>query len=93
LMGEHWQMLLWCLVLYQYVYPAHTEYVPQEIWEELLHRFKVELKHPNMGIEFRGSLIDEKMFAIDVMEWGKRNILEEHRWKAVSIDPGSEEAA
>lgn len=93
LMGEHWQMLLWSLVLYQYVYPAHTEYVPQQIWDELLHRFRVELKHPNMGIEFRGSLIDEKMFAIDVMEWGKRNILDEHRWKAVSIDPGSEEAA
>jgi hypothetical protein len=93
LMGEHWQMLLCSLVLYQYVYPAHTEYVPQEIWDELLQRFKVELKHPNKGIEFRGSLIDEKMFAIDVMEWGKRNILEEHRWKAVSIKPESEEAA
>jgi hypothetical protein len=51
------------------------------------------LKHPNIGIEFRGSLIDEKMFAIDVMEWNKRNILEEHRWKAVSIKPDSEEAA
>src|ERR1051326_3545671 len=93
LMGEHWQMLLWCLVLYQYVYPAHTDYVPQQIWEELLHRFKVELKHPNKAIEFRGSVIDEKMFAIDVMEWGKRNILDEHRWKAVSIKPESEEAA
>jgi hypothetical protein len=93
LIGEHWQMLLWCLVLYQYVYPAHTEYVPQEIWDELLHRFRVELKHPNKAVEFRGSLIDEKMFAIDVLEWGKRNILEECRWKAVSIRPDSEEAA
>ncbi len=97
LMGEHWQMLLWALVLYHYVYPAHTDYVPQEIWEELLQRFRVELQHPNKGIEFRGSLIDEKMFAIDVLEWGKRNILDEHRSRAQEIRPhqrpGSEEAA
>jgi hypothetical protein len=97
LMGENWQMLLWALVLYQYVYPAETEYVPQQIWDELLQRFRVELQHPNKGIEFRGSLIDDKMFAIDVVEWGKRNILDEHRGKAQEIrphqQPGSEDAA
>lgn len=97
LMGENWQMLLWVLVLYQYVYPAETEYVPQQIWDELLQRFRVELQHPNKGIGFRGSLIDDKMFAIDVIEWGKRNILDEHRGKAQEIrphqQPGSEDAA
>jgi hypothetical protein len=97
LIGENWQMLLWALVLYQYVYPAETEYVPQQIWDELLQRFRVELQHPNKGIEFRGSLIDDKMFAIDVVEWGKRNILDEHRGKAQEIrphqQPGSEDAA
>ncbi|HWG49059.1 MAG TPA: nucleotidyltransferase [Candidatus Acidoferrales bacterium] len=97
LMGENWQMLLWTLILYQYVYPAETEYVPQQIWDELLQRFRVELQHPNKGIGFRGSLIDDKMFAIDVVEWGKRNILDEHRGKAQEIrphqQPGSEDAA
>ncbi len=87
LMGEHWQMLLWCLVLYQYIYPAHSHYVPQEIWTELLQRFQIELKHPNHGAEFRGSLIDEKMFAIDVAEWGMRDVMDEYRNKAVIIDP------
>lgn len=87
LAGEHWQMLLWALVLYQYVYPAHTAYVPQQIWDELLQRFKVELKHPNKGVDFRGSLIDEKMFAIDVMEWSKRNVLDEYRNRAENIQP------
>ena len=24
LIGEHWMVLLWVLVLYQYVYPAHS---------------------------------------------------------------------
>jgi Nucleotidyl transferase of unknown function (DUF2204) len=85
LMGEHWQMLLWCLVLYQYIYPGHCDCVPANIWEELLSRFKMELKHPNRAIDFRGSLIDENMFAIDVQEWGKRNVMEEYRLRADMI--------
>src|SRR5580765_3014879 len=93
LIGEHWEMLFWCLVLYHYVYPANSDYVPNEIWTELVQRFTVELAHPNTGAEFRGSLIDDKMFAIDVAEWGKRNILEECRSKAEVIREETEEAA
>jgi hypothetical protein len=93
LMGDHWEMLFWCLVLYHYVYPANPDYVPAEIWAELLHRFRIELAHPNKGADFRGSLIDDKMFAIDVAEWGKRNILEECRGKAEVIRQETEEAA
>lgn len=89
LMGEHWEMLLWSLVLYHYIYPAHSDYVPPEIWDELLQRFQVELKHPNKDLEFRGSLIDEKMFAIDVEEWEMRNIIDEYRERAelIRLDP------
>jgi hypothetical protein len=89
LMGEHWQMLLWCLVLYQYIYPGYCNYVPEAIWQELLSRFKMELKHPNKAIDFRGSLIDENMFAIDVLEWGKRNAMEEYRLRADAIQSKS----
>src|SRR5215467_11021660 len=93
LLGEHWEMLLWCLVLYQYVYPASSEYVPREIWDELLQRLKIELQHPNKHLQFRGSLIDENMFAIDVDEWGKRNIIDEYRQKADLIRRNVPEAA
>jgi hypothetical protein len=93
LIGEHWEMLLWCLVLYQYIYPAYSHYVPHAIWDELLQRFKVELEHPNKDIQFRGSLIDEKMFAIDVTEWDKRNIMEEYRRGAEIIQPTPKKAA
>lgn len=93
LLGEHWQMLLWHLMLYHYVYPADTSRVPQEVWEELLQRFRVELAHPNQAMEFRGSLIDEKMFAIDVIEWGRRDILEEQRRLANRIRSGPKRAA
>ncbi len=38
LIGEHWMVLLWVLVLYQYIYPAHSEFVPRTLWNELLSR-------------------------------------------------------
>jgi Nucleotidyl transferase of unknown function (DUF2204) len=93
LIGDHWEMLLWSLVLYHYIYPADTDYVPRPIWDELLHRFKVELEYPNKNAGFRGSLIDDKMFAIDVAEWGKRNILDELREKTDVIERHTEDAA
>jgi nucleotidyltransferase DUF2204 len=74
LVGEHWMLLLWVLVLYQYCYPAHSEYVPRALWTDLLARLRRELEHTDPGAIFKGSLIDEKMFAIDVEEWGLPDI-------------------
>jgi hypothetical protein len=79
LLGEHWMVLLWALVLYQYVYPAHSEFVPSTLWNDLLSRLHNELDHPNPRAVFRGSLIDDKMFAIDVKEWGMANLNERMR--------------
>ena len=76
---EHWAIVLWALVLFQYVYPAHAGYVPRPVWEDLLRRFRSELEHPNPHAPFRGSLIDEFMFAIDVSEWGMENLVDRHR--------------
>ncbi len=77
--SEHWEMVLWTLLLYAYVYPAHTHYVPRELWNRLLDRFREQLDHGPTNPEFRGSLIDENMFAIDVREWGLHDILERNR--------------
>jgi hypothetical protein len=78
LVGEHWEILLWELVLFHYVYPAKA-YVPREVWDDLLLRLRKELEHPNRSAAFRGSLLDEKMFAIDVDEWGMQNLLQVSR--------------
>lgn len=79
LVGDHWEMLLWALVLFRYAYPAQSHYVPADIWCELLRRFENELRSPNPGAPFRGSLVDDNMFAIDVNEWGLANLMEEQR--------------
>ena len=77
--GEHWEILLWALILFRYVYPAHTDYVPFSLWSDLLTRYMELVTKPDRDARFRGSLIDENMFAIDVNEWGMEDILSEHR--------------
>ncbi len=79
LVGEHWEILFWALVLFHYVYPAQSQYVPKNIWQDLLTRFQNVVLHPSPDAKFRGSLIDDKMFAIDVKEWGLANLVEEYR--------------
>jgi hypothetical protein len=79
LVGEHWELLLWELMLFHYVYPSKQDYVPRDIWDELLSRFQSQLDGPTPKLPFRGSLIDEKMFSIDTKEWGMENLLQEQR--------------
>jgi len=86
LVGEHWELLLWALVLFRYVYPAQSHYVPANIWHELLVRFQHGVWAPDPRAEFRGSLVDDNMFAIDVEEWRLPNLLEEKRKLRLSQD-------
>jgi hypothetical protein len=79
LAGENWEMLLWTLVLFHYCYPAQSGYVPQTVWQTLLARFQETVCRPDPGARFRGSLVDPKMFAIDVNEWGLDDLASEHR--------------
>jgi hypothetical protein len=79
IVGEHWEIFLWSLLLFRYVYPAHTNLVPQWLWQDLLGRFAQALCNPDPNARFRGSLIDENMFSIDLNEWGLDNILQEYR--------------
>jgi hypothetical protein len=79
LVGEHWEMLLWSLILFRYIYPAQTHYVPASIWQKLLCRFQKEIATPHADAKFRGSLVDDNMFAIDVNEWKLPDLLEQKR--------------
>jgi hypothetical protein len=90
LVGEHWEMLLWSLVLFRYVYPAQSHYVPAEIWCELLRRFEAEIRNTDSEATFRGSLVDDNMFAIDVNEWRMPNLLAERRAQRVAEVDGTQ---
>jgi hypothetical protein len=79
LTGENWEMLFWALVLFRYCYPAQTHYVPPSVWQLLLDRFQKAISHSDPAARFRGSLVDPRMFAIDVKEWGLADLLAEYR--------------
>jgi predicted nucleotidyltransferase len=91
LVGEHWEMLLWSLLLFRYVYPAQTHYVPGVIWRQLLRRLETQISKPQPQARFRGSLVDENMFAIDLNEWELANLLEETREKRLAEIRGTQE--
>ncbi len=86
LAGDHWEILFWALVLFRYVYPAQTNYVPRDIWKDLLERFSAAINSPDPQAKFRGSLVDDRMFAIDVNEWGLEDVLQEYRARKVEAD-------
>jgi hypothetical protein len=86
LVGEHWEMLLWALILFRYVYPAQTDYVPPALWQDLLSRFSELVLHPDPKLPFRGSLVDDNMFAIDVREWGLADLLHDLRQHRLEQD-------
>jgi hypothetical protein len=79
LLGSHWELLFWSLSLYAYIYPAQTDVVPEHIWTALTKRFAEQVRHPNKDAPFRGTLVDPNMFAIDVKEWGQRDLYQENR--------------
>jgi hypothetical protein len=89
LVREHWEILLFALVLYRYVYPAYSHYVPSWVWQRLLVCFSGELARRNPSAAFRGSLVDDKMFAIDVKEWGMEDILGVRREARLAVPDGS----
>jgi hypothetical protein len=79
LAGEHWEIVFWALVLFRYIYPAQTSYVPARVWDDLIGRFINAVKNPDPSAQFRGSLIDEHQFAIDIEDWQLDNLLIDYR--------------
>jgi hypothetical protein len=91
--GESWELVLWSLLLFKYVYPANTGYVPMSLWDDLIGRLTTNLRAPDPKAKFRGTLIDDAMFAIDVEEWGLDNLLVELRSRTPKIIPNTDERA
>lgn len=77
--GENWPLLLSQLLMFRYVYPGHMEQVPRWVPEELLRRAHDSFGEPSSKGDdvTRGTLISRFSFAIDVNEWGFRDLREE----------------
>ena len=76
--GEHWPLLLAQLQLFGYVYPEARGQVPARVVETLLDRARADLTRGRTGEAMtRGPMISRFSFAIDVNEWGMRDVREE----------------
>jgi hypothetical protein len=80
--GEHWPLLLAQLQIFRYVYPGYHAQVPTWVLKELLDRAQRDaLVDPEAAREHdttRGTLISRFSFAIDVNEWGFRDLRAEY---------------
>lgn len=74
--GQQWQLLLAQIHLFDFVYPAHRRNVPQWVRDELHARAEadVDITDPTVC---QGTLISRFSFAIDVNEWGMRDLRKE----------------
>ena len=73
--GEHWLLLLAQLAIFSYVYPEYVGAVPEWVFDELLRRAHDDTRRERTGERVtRGTMISRFSFAIDVNEWGFRDL-------------------
>lgn len=77
-LGEDRQLILWHLILFDYVYPGHKDYLPQALMVRMFNEIRQRWKKPvRRKKAFRGTLIDPFSFAVDIEDWGyedRRNL-------------------
>ncbi|HYJ78854.1 MAG TPA: hypothetical protein VEW03_04605 [Longimicrobiaceae bacterium] len=80
--GQHWPLLLSQVQMFRFVYPGYRDQVPRWVVRELLELAEQDVPTPPVGEaerdSTRGTLISRFSFAIDVNEWGFRDLREEY---------------
>jgi hypothetical protein len=76
--GEHWPLLLAQVQMFNYIYPEIQGRIPSWVLDRLLDHARADAERPRSGVPLtRGTLISRFSFAIDVHEWGLRDLREE----------------
>lgn len=70
-LGENRELLLWHLILFDFVYPGHASYLPKELMAQLFDETRQrwdEVKRSSKA--FRGTLLDPFSYTVDVEDRG-----------------------
>jgi hypothetical protein len=70
LLGSDRDLILWHLLLFNYVYPGHPEYLPQDLMIELFEDIRGRWSKPEEANGFRGMLLDPISYAVSCEKWG-----------------------
>ena len=73
--GDHWRLLLAQIHFFDFVYPGRRDSVPRPVREQLLERASDAMYEQGGDRDLcQGTLISRFSFAIDVKEWGFRDL-------------------
>jgi hypothetical protein len=72
--GDQWRLLLAQMHLFDFAYPGHRRKVPRWVRDELMGRAQSEIDEQGDPRVCNGTLISRFSFAIDVNEWGMRDV-------------------
>jgi hypothetical protein len=65
------ELLLWYLILFDFIYPGHFEYLPKELMTELFEQVRIRWEQQSPSEKkFRGSLLDPFSYNVDIEDWG-----------------------
>lgn len=67
------EILLIYLILFDFVYPSYSDYLPKELMAILFEQIRQGWSKPKRPKAFRGMLLDPFAFAVDCREWGFEN--------------------
>jgi hypothetical protein len=74
-MGDNYEILLLQLLLFDFIYPGHSDYLPKdlivELFEKVRKRWSKEGTDPRTS--FRGTLLDTFSFLVDIHDWGYKD--------------------
>lgn len=90
------EIVLWHLLLFQYVYPGHVDELPIDLMRRIFDKMQAQGRAPVETRRFRGMLIDPISFAVDVAQWGYEDTREHEPLVAhdgISMVADEEEAA
>jgi hypothetical protein len=70
-LGNNRQLLLWHLILFDFVYPGHSNYLPKELMLELFDEMRNKWEERDVNQRaFRGMVVDPFSFRVDIDDWG-----------------------
>ncbi len=70
-LDDNYELLLWHLLLFDFMYPGHSDFLPQDLMADLFKRVRKQWKTPEQNPKtFRGTLLDPYSYIVDIEDWG-----------------------